>query len=322
MMLTSHDRRSKNVRVVTVIISELELGDIQRHIFAAHFVECADDAALEDRPEAFDGLRVDCADDILTARMVNSRVRVIPIERIVGRILIRTKQAHSMGDGFADERGKSIGTHVRDNARDHVSLSADGANDRRFAGPDAAGSTVAAAFIPMLVFRQAADECFIDFDNAAELLDILHQCGSDFVAHEPSGFIGTEAHVTTNLKSAHAFLASQHQVDNTIPVAKRLVGIFKNSIDQDREAITGRATRRAFRALPMPLARWQVIYSRIAATRAANALRPAARLQVRLAGVFARKHCLKLRGGKLMNRLWLFAARHGVLLTMEGGCHA
>jgi hypothetical protein len=76
----SLDRRSEDVRVLPIVIAELELGDIQRHIFPAHFVERADDAALEDRPEAFDGLSVDCADDILASRMVNGRVREILVE--------------------------------------------------------------------------------------------------------------------------------------------------------------------------------------------------------------------------------------------------
>jgi hypothetical protein len=41
--------RSENVRVSPIVISELELGNIERHIFAAHFVERADHSALEDR---------------------------------------------------------------------------------------------------------------------------------------------------------------------------------------------------------------------------------------------------------------------------------
>jgi len=60
----SLDRRSENVRVLPIIITELEFGNIERHIFAAQFVECADHATLENRPESFDGLRVDRADDI------------------------------------------------------------------------------------------------------------------------------------------------------------------------------------------------------------------------------------------------------------------
>jgi hypothetical protein len=66
--LTSLDCRPENIRVLPIVIAKLELGNIERHIFAAHFMECADDAALEDRPEAFDGLSVNRADDILPSR--------------------------------------------------------------------------------------------------------------------------------------------------------------------------------------------------------------------------------------------------------------
>ena len=50
---TSLDRRPEDVCVVAVIVAELELGNIEGHVLAAHLVERADDAALEDAPEAF-----------------------------------------------------------------------------------------------------------------------------------------------------------------------------------------------------------------------------------------------------------------------------
>ena len=54
----SPDRRSEDIRVLSIIIAELELRNIKRHIFPADFVERADHATLEDRPEAFDDLSV------------------------------------------------------------------------------------------------------------------------------------------------------------------------------------------------------------------------------------------------------------------------
>jgi hypothetical protein len=100
---TASDCRSEDVRILPVVITELELGDVQRHVFSAHFVERADHAALKDRPEAFNGLRVDCANDILTSRVVNSRVWIVLVERIVAGILIGAKQADFVGDGFSDK---------------------------------------------------------------------------------------------------------------------------------------------------------------------------------------------------------------------------
>ena len=57
--LTSADRLAEDVGVVAVVVAELELGDVERQIFGADFVECADNAALEDRPEAFNRVGVD-----------------------------------------------------------------------------------------------------------------------------------------------------------------------------------------------------------------------------------------------------------------------
>ena len=57
---------SENVRVVPVVVAELELGDVERHVLPAHLVESADGAALEDRPEAFDGVGVDRADNVFS----------------------------------------------------------------------------------------------------------------------------------------------------------------------------------------------------------------------------------------------------------------
>jgi hypothetical protein len=303
----SLDRRSENVRVLPIVVAELELGNVERHIFAAHFVERADYAALEDRPEAFDGLCVDCTDDILAFGMINDAVRIFAVKTFVACPLIGAKQADSVRDGFADERGKSIGGDVRDYARDHIAIAADCADDWRFAGADAASSAATATFIPMPVFGQAADESFIDFDDSAQLVDILHQRNADAMAHIPSCFQGTKAHVTPNLPSAYSFLAGKHQVNNTIPIAERLIGVFENGSGDMGEAI---AVWRAFFALPMPFARWQVIYSRVATTRATDALRPAARDQVSLAGLFVWKQFLELRDCQLVDLRWLLCTGH------------
>ncbi len=83
----------ENVRIFTIVIAELELGDIERHIFATHFVECADHTALEDRPEAFDGLSMDCTNNIFAPGMVHSGVREIFAETLVAGPLISAEQA-------------------------------------------------------------------------------------------------------------------------------------------------------------------------------------------------------------------------------------
>jgi hypothetical protein len=56
--LTSGNRRSEHVGIKTIIVSKLKLGNVQRHIFDAHFVERADYATFEDRPETFNRIGV------------------------------------------------------------------------------------------------------------------------------------------------------------------------------------------------------------------------------------------------------------------------
>ena len=51
--LTSTDRRSKDVRILPIVVAELKLHDVRRHIFGAGFVEAADNPAFEDRPKTF-----------------------------------------------------------------------------------------------------------------------------------------------------------------------------------------------------------------------------------------------------------------------------
>ena len=48
--LTSANRSSENIRIEAVVIAELKLSDIQREIFRADFVECANHPALNQRP--------------------------------------------------------------------------------------------------------------------------------------------------------------------------------------------------------------------------------------------------------------------------------
>jgi hypothetical protein len=64
------DRRSKDVRVQAIVILELELSNVERQIFAADLVISLRHSALDERPEAFDPIGMDRADDVLALRVV------------------------------------------------------------------------------------------------------------------------------------------------------------------------------------------------------------------------------------------------------------
>jgi hypothetical protein len=57
-------------------IAELELGYIERHVFAADLVERADHTAFEDRPETLNRLSVNSANHVLPFGVVNRAKRV------------------------------------------------------------------------------------------------------------------------------------------------------------------------------------------------------------------------------------------------------
>jgi hypothetical protein len=52
-MLTSRNRRSEDVCILPIVVAALKFRDIERQIFAADFVEASHDAALNQRPNAF-----------------------------------------------------------------------------------------------------------------------------------------------------------------------------------------------------------------------------------------------------------------------------
>ena len=66
--------------------------------------------------------------------------------------------------------------------------------------------------MPVLVV--ASDISFVYLDDTSKLLDVFNEGNVDLVAHEPSSLIGTEAHITVDLKGAHAFFADKHQVND------------------------------------------------------------------------------------------------------------
>jgi hypothetical protein len=95
-------RCSKDVRVLAVVVAEAKFRDVQRHIFSAHVVEIANDAAFHERPEAFNGLSVDCADNVLPPRVIDGAVRELFAKMLIANPFVGREQADFGRDGFAN----------------------------------------------------------------------------------------------------------------------------------------------------------------------------------------------------------------------------
>src|SRR5580704_3770089 len=110
-------------------------------------MECAHDAALEDRPEAFNAVGVDCANDVLPLGMIDDAVRKFLAQMFVADPLIGTEQTDLVRHGLTHERFKRAGAHVFNDASNDVAFAADGANDGRFPGANPARSFATTALV-------------------------------------------------------------------------------------------------------------------------------------------------------------------------------
>jgi hypothetical protein len=310
-------RRPEHVGIAAVVIAKLKLRDVQRHIFGADFVEAADDAALEDAPEAFNRVGVDCADNVLLGTVHDRFVRILA-KALVGDLFIRREQADFGGNRLADKFLQIDSGEAFQNAGDNVAAALHGADNnslRRI------GSALAAlAFMPVALF--SADKRLVHFHDSAKLHFRRDQGRADFVAHQMGSVVAAEAHEALNLKGAHSLLARQHQMGDAIPISEGLLGVLKNRARQRRKAI---ALRRALTALPVKrLVARSVVQVRIATARAMDAFRPAARDKILKAGFIVANGKPGLELGRGHLRDWFRALCHDVLplrLNVGAYCH-
>ena len=212
----------EHVGITAVIVSELKLGDVERHIFGGHFVECADHATLEDRPETLNRVGMDRADNVLAFAVVNDGVIegaqiIAVVARRVGR-----QQTDLVRDGFIDEFEHCLGRDAIQNPRDHVALALYRADDRRLVA-----AAMAYSLIPVPIAVLAAHPRLVHFHDAAQLDFWLDQGRADFVAHGMGRLVATEAHHALNLEGTHSLLAGEHEVGDPEPVAEGLLGVLE-----------------------------------------------------------------------------------------------
>jgi hypothetical protein len=302
-------RRSEDVVVVPIIVAELKFSDVERHVLFADFVERTNHAAFEDRPEAFNRVCVDRANNVFASGVLDDLVPADLPDMSIAGPLVGHKQADFFGDRLANESGKHIGANRFDYACYDITLALDGANNRLLAGTDATATSAASP--PMFIVGLAANKCFINFDNAKQLLEFfILQSRTNAVAHMPGGPVRTESHIALDLPSTNALLACEHQIDDTKPFAKIDLRVFEDCPDQMRESIS--PSFPTIRALPFEFHGRERIDAVAVTSRAAHASRPPMSNQVVVAGFLVGECCLPLADGHLVDLAWLLGAGHVV----------
>src|SRR6266852_6599937 len=125
---------AKDVRIVPIIVAEFEFSDVQRQVFAADLVKAAHDAAFQERPKAVDRLSVHDAINILPSGMAHKAMVIVFPEVGIAGVLIGSDQAHLFGDGLTNKNVKCLGIGAVNHASNDIALTADSADDCRFAG--------------------------------------------------------------------------------------------------------------------------------------------------------------------------------------------
>ena len=73
----------------------------------------------------------------------------------------------------------------------------------------------------MRILGLPADESFVHFHDAHKLAEILiREPAADTHTHMPGRPIGAEAHHAVDLECADPFLAGEHEMDDTEPLAE------------------------------------------------------------------------------------------------------
>jgi hypothetical protein len=302
------------VFVVSVVVSESELGNIQREIVLAYLVIAAHDAALEERPERFDIVGVDIPAHIFVRLVIDRAVRERLIEFLIARAFIGRDQINLVRDGLANETRQRVSARIFDHFADDVAFAADSSDDCRLVHWAAS----ALLLFPVAIFVLTTDVSLVysNLPHQLKELVIFHR-SADARAHIPHGFVTgfIVEDRPLDLQSAHPFLALAHQEHDLEPHAQLVVCILKNRPTDDGESIAVALVAgnnfaclrvdRLSTALTNPVEgpMRDVEDLLVAAARASDAVGPTLGDQIGLAGFFVRELCQK------------FGERHGEILS-------
>ena len=277
----------EGVGIAPMIMPELEFVDIERHVGIGHLMVGANHASFQQRPETFDVLSVNRADDILSLSMINGLMRVGGAKTTIADPLIGREQADLLGYDLANEAFQRRTVNAVDDTGNDPTAALHSADDGRLTRSCTASAAALEPLADMPVLGETADEGFIDLDLAEQLtLGAVTHSHANAMAHVPGGFVATGAEHPVDLMGAHALLRVVHQERDFEPLAQRILRVLEDRPGDDRESI---AVLVAPLAQPVEGPGLDLPNLCVAAARAMNAIGPTTRDEERLAVVFGLK---------------------------------
>ena len=305
-------RFAEYVGFVPVVEPELKLVQVQRQIFLADVMVRSDDAALEQRPERFNRVRVDIATDVLASRVPDKLVlAIVDVDGVVCAELIRYNQRRMSLGYLPNEASQRVRVRALDYLADHVTLASDCTNDCDFAGRRTARPLD--AILAMAILVQAADKGLVHFDDPHQLakLRVFHSSAQTH-AHIPRGLVRAGSEHAMDLECADSLLARDHQVQNLEPHDERLLRFLEDGSGSERKTIGRARLRAALHTLPVPRTRRTLVHVIVLATRTLRAGGPTSQEQISAACVLIREERIEVAERHLSHktRLVLVVSRH------------
>jgi hypothetical protein len=218
----------------SLIVSEVEFGEVTVQMFLADMLINAVDAALEDREVPLGSIGVSIASDVFflsvdDGLMASELLADLPVNAAFVGAKVR-----SLVDPSFKNWAQIRGVHFRDVVRADAPLAFDQGDNRFLRGRRSVGA----------VAGLATDEGFIRFNEfafAAERAAIVTNTDighglADTVRQEPRG-LQTDAENAVQLVGAHAFLAGTHQMHCLQPDMQLDVAGLEDGPDLDGERL-------------------------------------------------------------------------------------
>jgi hypothetical protein len=277
--------RERVVLNIAFVQAEGKLVNIAAKMFRAGVVIDADQAALENRENALNSIGGHVVSDILASAVVDS---IVAEARALNAIICAS---------FVGMQGRSDFDMLMNSGLNCFLICA---LDRRCDRPPVAlahpknGRLAdrAATRLELLVFvfvgLDPADESFIDFDNAAKLLEVRPARFPDAMQHEPSRRL-PDADLFRQLQARDALARREKQVHCVNPFVQRNMAAFKYRSSAHREIFLALiATIEAALAFRDPLLK--------AAYWTARTIRPKVLFQIDARRLLVRKHLEQFEG--------------------------
>lgn len=274
---------SEDVWILTVVMTERELGQVQRQVGFTDLMERPDHATLEQAPERFDVVCMHVPSYILAFLMLHRFMWEFPAQATIAGKFIRGHQRDSFIHGMTHKLVQGDTIRALNHLADHITLASNRADYGRFT----AAPRNPAALVRMAVLILATDVGLVYFDFAHQLAESAVPHGStNAMAHIPGRPVVAAADLPMDLQGADPLLALRHEIDHLEPRPQRVVGILEHGLTDDGEAVTVPSTTLFAFADPVKWLALECVHFLILATRALHAIRPAFLNQELFAGFF------------------------------------